>query len=90
MNRNTVRRDELEMMLRCYEPLKGVEVVYPSAFRQAMAPHDVTVKGIVYINGDPMAYETEINLNSFNSSRDVERLIGGLLQSFEIAEQKTI
>ena len=85
-----MRRDELETLLRSYEPLKGVEVVYPSDLRQALAPNDVTIRGIVYINGEPLAYETEVNLNSFMSSRDVERLIGGLLESFKKAESRTL
>jgi len=85
-----VRINELETLLRSYEPLKGVEVGYPSELRQALAPYDVTIRGVVYINGEPMAYETEVNLNSFQSIRDVERLIGGLLESFKKAESRTL
>ena len=85
-----VRINELETLLRSYEPLKGVEVGYPSELRQALAPYDVTIRGVVYINGEPMAYETEVNLNSFQSIRDVERLIGGLLESFKKAEGRKL
>ena len=85
-----MRINELETLLRSYEPLKGVEVGYPSEFRQALAPYDVMIRGVVYINGEPMAYETEVNLNSFQSIRDVERLIGGLLESFKKAEGRKL
>jgi hypothetical protein len=82
-------RAELERLLQSYEPLKGVSVTYPSAFRQAYAPKDVTIQGVVYVHGEPFAYETEVSLDFFNSPQDVERLIGGLMQSFEIAHRKT-
>jgi len=75
-------------MLREYEPLKGVQVTHESAFKAAIAPYEVVVRGIVQINGEPMAYEAPINLKQFMDRRDVERLIKGLFESFERAERQ--
>ena len=75
---------ELERMLREYEPLRGVEVVHESVTRALIAPQEVTLRGVVYIGGEAMMYEAPLNLRHFSDRRDVERLIRGLFESFEI------
>ena len=82
-----MRRQELEKILRSYEPMKGVNVHYPSTFKHAMAPNLVVVQGIVSIKGEQHMYELEVDLLSFQDRSDVEMLIKALLHSFEKAER---
>jgi translation elongation factor EF-G len=82
-----MRRQELEKTLRSYEPMKGVEVHYPSTFKHAMMPNLVQVRGIVSIKGEPHMYELEVDLLSFRDRGDVEMLIKAMLSSFEKAER---
>jgi 3-deoxy-D-manno-octulosonic acid (KDO) 8-phosphate synthase len=82
-----VRRQELEKILRSYEPLKGVAVHYPDAFKHSMMPTLVVIQGIVSIKGEHHAYELEVDLRSFEDRSDVEMLIKALLHSFEKAER---
>jgi hypothetical protein len=51
-----MRRQELEKLLRKAEPLRQIEVVHESAFREAMAPNLVMVRGTVSIYGEIIAF----------------------------------
>jgi len=80
-----MRRQELEKLLRRAEPLRQIEVVHESSFREAMAPNLVLVRGTVSLYGEIRAFETEVNLKEFRSEMDVYRLAKALLSSFEEA-----
>ena len=82
-----MRRQELESMLRSYEPMKGVSVHYPDTFKHALMPNLVNVQGIVSIKGEPHMYELEVDLLSLQTREDVEMLIKAILHSFEKAER---
>jgi hypothetical protein len=83
-----MRRQELEKLLRKAEPLRQIEVVHESAFREAMAPNLVMVRGTVSLYGEIRAFETEVNLKEFRSELDVYRLAKALLSSFEEAAKE--
>ena len=83
-----MRRQELEALLRSYEPMKGVEVHYPDAFTHAMSPTLVDIQGIVHVRGEPHMYELRIDLRSLGDRGDVEMLVKALLSSFEKAERE--
>lgn len=79
---------DLQKLLRRAEPLQNVEVCYESAIRGALAPHLALVKGVVYIYGEVRQFETEINLNEFETEFDVYRLAKALMASFEEAAKE--
>lgn len=61
---------------------------YTSPERQALAPHLVTVSGIVSIKGELMAYEVEVDLNQMNTRENINKFVTNLMLSFEEAEQR--
>jgi hypothetical protein len=79
---------DLQKMLRKAEPLQNIEVCYESAIREALAPHLALVKGVVSIYGEVRQFETEINLNEFETEFDVYRLAKALMSSFEEAAKE--
>lgn len=80
--------DELQSFLRQYEPLKNVNCGYESPEKEAIAPFYVTLSGWIYINGEPRAYETEVDVREFHSGDDLLRLVKVLLKSFEEASKQ--
>lgn len=83
-----MRRVELEKVLRSYEPMKGVSVEWPDALTHALCPTIYVIKGIVSIQGEPHAYELEIDGRTLDTRADVEMLVKALLSSFEKAERQ--
>lgn len=81
-----MRRVEVERFLRQFEPLKEVELNYESAYKEAIAPQVMTLSGCIHIYGEPLYYETEINLNDFKTGDDLIQLVKSLLLSFQKAE----
>lgn len=82
-----MNRAILEKTLRNYPPLKGIEVIYESDFREYVAPHLVTVRGIVSIKGELMAYEVEVDLLKLNTREALDAFVKNLMLSFEEAEK---
>lgn len=84
-----IKPSELERALRAScESLKNVQVGYSSYTRAGLAPELVTVGGTIFINGEPKAYEAEVNLASLRDLRDLEILIRELVKSFAMAERR--
>lgn len=79
---------EFERLLqRSCEPLRNAQVGYTSDERAQIAPWIVTVGGVVYINGEPKAYEADVDLRSIRTREDFHRLVLQFLQSFETAKK---
>ena len=83
-------RTELQNFLNQYEVLRGIEVTYESEMKEALAPQVVLLTGMVNIGGIPHLFETEINLNEFNSREDLVLLGKHLLKAFEKAGVQTL
>lgn len=75
------------MLQRSCEPLRNAQVGYTSDERAMIAPYIVTVGGVVYINGEPKAYEADVDLRSIQTRSDFHRLVLQFLQSFEMAKK---
>lgn len=81
-------KEELQKYLRQFEPLKNCSVGYKSPEMEAIAPYLVQVKGVINVNDQLTAYETEVNLLEFGSPHDLERFVKVLLKSFDEAGKK--
>lgn len=81
-------RQQLEDILRKFEPLKFLNVQYESDFRGAMAPHLAKVVGCVNLYGQPFFYEVDVNLNDFKTQSDVVRLAQMLINSIDAMDHK--
>lgn len=84
-----MRRQELEKILRSYEPMKHVNVDWPHPLKHALHPTLYVINGVVNVRGEPHAYELEIDGRAFGDQSDVELLVKALLSSFEKAERLT-
>lgn len=82
-----VIQDFEQQLRRSCEPLRNVQVGYTSDERAKIAPWIVTVGGVVYINGQPKAYEADVDLRSLRTREDFHHLVMSFLQSFEMAKQ---
>lgn len=78
----------LQNFLRRYEPLKDCEVGYSSEVAGALCPYIVIVRGLISLHGTIHQYETEVDMRQMNGPRDLERLAGLLLESFNSAAGK--
>ena len=78
----------LQSFLRRYEPLKECEVGYTSEVAGALCPYIVLVRGFVSLHGTLHQYETEVDMREMSGPRDLERLAGMLLDSFDHAADK--
>lgn len=83
--RESMIKEELQKYLRQFEPLKNCTVGYKSREAEFLAPYLVQVKGLLNINDQITAYETEVNLLEFGSPHDLERFVKVLLKSFDEA-----
>ena len=75
----------VEAFLRQFEPLQHV-VVEEESF---LIPWRVKLHGLVSIRGEVHAFETFLDLNDFKDTRDLEKLAGQLIKSFEQASRST-
>ena len=83
----SVIQDFEQALRRSCEPLRNAQVGYTSDQRAQLAPYIVTVGGVVYINGEPKAYEADVDLRSIQTQEDFRRLVLQFLQSFEMAKK---
>ena len=77
--------DQLQNYLNQFEALRGISVGYESDLKQSIAPQVVVLTGMVNIHGTPHLFEAEINLNEFQSRKDLVRLAGAMLKAFDQA-----
>lgn len=75
---------EVQAFLRQFEPLSSV--VVDEASDLVIAPHIVKLHGLVSIQGEIHAYETDLNLLEFGGAQDLMKLAGQLIKSFEAAQ----
>lgn len=75
----------LQNFLNQFEALRGIQVEYESEVKQALAPQIVLLTGMVNVHGTPHLFEAEINLNEFQSQKDLMRLAGAMLKAFDQA-----
>jgi hypothetical protein len=80
-----ISKQVLQDFLSQYEVLRGIEVVYESDMKEAIAPQVVMLTGMVNIHGTPHLFETELNLNEFHTRADLELLGKTMLKAFEKA-----
>ena len=78
-------KDQLQSFLNQFEALRGISVTYESDLKQAIAPQVVILTGMVNIDGTPHLFEAEVNLNEFQSQKDLTRLAGAMLKAFDQA-----
>jgi len=78
-------KEILQRFLNQFESLRGIEVAYESDVKQALAPQVVMLTGMVNIHGTPHLFEAELNLNEFQSQKDLMRLAGAMLKAFDRA-----
>ncbi len=83
-------KDQLQKFLNQFEVLRGITVDYESDIKQALAPQVVLLTGMVNINGTPHMFEAELNLNEFQSQKDLTRLAGAMLKAFDQAGVETL
>jgi len=76
---------ELEGYLRQFPPLSEVTVCYSSPEAQAIAPFLVVISGYVSLYGETHYYETDFDLRTLGSHKDLERLALVLMRSIEEA-----
>lgn len=79
----------LQVFLRQYEPLKHVNVGYPSPELGQIAPFLVTVSGLINVHGVVFEFETEVDMREMRGPQDLERVAGLLLKSFDDAAAKS-
>lgn len=77
--------DQLEAFLNQFEALRGIAVTYESDLKRSLAPQVVILTGMVNVHGTPHLFEAEINLNEFQSQKDLMRLAGAMLKAFDQA-----
>lgn len=75
----------LQNFLNQFEALRGIEVTYESDLKQSIAPQVVMLTGMVNIHGTPHLFEAEVNLNEFQTQKDLTRLAGAMLKAFDQA-----
>lgn len=78
-------RSELKSFLRQFDFLRGIDVVHENDVKASLAPQVVLLTGVVSVSGEPHWFETEINLNEFQSVDDLMRLVGSIKVAFEKA-----
>jgi hypothetical protein len=79
----------LQKYLRQFEPLKSVQVGYRSEMQGQLAPFLVLVHGFINLHGKVHQYEVDVDMREMNGPRDLERLAGMLIQSFELAHHES-
>jgi hypothetical protein len=79
----------LQKYLRQFEPLKSVQVGYRSEMQGQLAPFLVLVHGFISLHGHIHQYEVEVDMREMHGPRDLERLAGMLIQSFELANHES-
>lgn len=79
----------LQKYLRQFEPLKEVQVGYRSEIQGQLAPFLVLVHGFINLHGHVHQYEVDVDMREMNGPRDLERLAGMLIQSFELAHHES-
>jgi hypothetical protein len=77
---------EVQAFLRQFEPLQTV--VVDEASDIISAPHLVKLHGVVSIQGEIHAFETDLNLLEFGGAEDLIKLAGQLLRSFDVANRR--
>lgn len=75
----------LQNFLNQFEALRGIEVTYESDLKRSLAPQVVMLTGMVNIHGTPHLFEAEVNLNEFQTQKDLTRLAGAMLKAFDQA-----
>jgi|GEM_PF-6462438 hypothetical protein len=83
-------KEELQKYLRQFEPLRNSTVGYKTREQEMLAPYLVQVSGVVNVNDQLTAYETEVNLLEFGSPNDLERFVKVLLKSFDEASRQIL
>lgn len=78
-------KEQLETFLNQFDALRGICVTHDSELKGAIAPHVVTLTGMVNIQGNPHLFESEINLAEFHTRDDLMRLAGAILKAFDQA-----
>jgi len=79
----------LQTYLRRFEPLKDVNVGYRSEMQGQLAPFLVLVHGYISLHGNVHQYELDVDMREMHGPRDLERLAGMLIQSFELANHES-
>lgn len=77
---------ELQHQLHMIEAFKGIEVREISP----LAPWKGVLTGSVYLHGQPYFFESDLDLNEFNTQQDIHRLVTVLFATFEKAEKGVV
>jgi len=80
--------NHLQEILRKFEPLRDVEVVYESEERGAIAPFVMLIRGYITLHGELRAYETEIDTRNLETAEDILKLVGSMVESFNQAAEQ--